>query len=130
MRALILLPCLFVLAAAHAEVPAGWFPFVIGEISPDSPLNRAAANAVPAGQDGFVRIQDGHFLDGKGRRLRLLGTNVTFATAFPDKEQAPLIAKRMAAIGFNVVRVHHMDNQVRPRGIWDPAFKEKTHLDA
>jgi len=130
MRALILLACLLIFSAVRADVPAGWFPFVIADISPDSPLSCAAANAIPAGQDGFVRIRDGRFVDGKGQRLRLLGTNVTFANAFPDKAQAPLIAKRMAAIGFNVVRFHHMDNAFKPRGIWDPAFKDKTHLDA
>ena len=130
MRYLILFSCLLVFSAVHADVPAGWFPFVIGEISPDSPLCMAAANVAPAGQSGFVRVKDGRFVDGRGERLRLLGTNVTFATAFPDKEQAPPIARRMAAMGFNVVRFHHMDNAVRPRGIWDPAFKDKQHLDA
>lgn len=136
MRVLILLACLIMLSTARADVPGdpggshGWFPFVIAEISPDSPLSRAGLSPTPAGQDGFVRIKDGHFVDGKGRRLRFLGTNVTFGNAFPDKAQAPLIARRMAALGLNIVRFHHMDNSVRPRGIWDPAFKEKTHLDA
>ncbi|MCE5238588.1 carbohydrate binding domain-containing protein [bacterium] len=130
MRALILLVCLVVLSSVRADVPAGWFPFVIGEINPASPLNMAEANAVPAGQNGFVRVKDGHFVDGRGQRLRFLGTNVTFATAFPDKALAPLIAKRMAAIGFNVVRFHHMDCHYKPSGIWDKAYKDKQHMDA
>jgi hypothetical protein len=127
-----LLPLLSLLLCLplFADVPAGWFPFVIGEIDPQSPVNLSAENACPAGANGFVRIQGGHFVDGQGQRLRFLGTNVTFAGAFPDKAQAPLIARRMAALGMNVVRFHHMDNATKPRGIWDPAFKDKQHLDA
>lgn len=130
MTRLLMLLSLLATLPVLADVPAGWFPFVIGEIDPQSPLSLSAYNARAAGANGFVRIQGGHFVDGKGRRLRFLGTNVTFANAFPDKAQAPQIARRMAALGMNVVRFHHMDNQVKPRGIWDPAFKDKQHLDA
>lgn len=130
MQRFIGLTFVFVVALAQADVPPNFFPFVIGEISPHSPVNRSMMNATPAGQDGFVQIREGHFVDGRGRRLRFLGTNVTFSAAFPDKEQAPLIARRMAALGINIVRFHHMDNAYKPNGIWDPAYKEKTHLDA
>ena len=40
------------------------------------------------------------------------------------------IARRMAALGINCVRFHHMDNQYKPRGIWDPAYKDHQHIDA
>ncbi|MEN6547862.1 MAG: carbohydrate binding domain-containing protein [Armatimonadia bacterium] len=130
MRLLWLIICVSLSLPALADVPAGWFPFVISELAPGSVCNVAPASPVPAGQNGFVTVRDGRFVDGKGQRLRFLGTNVTFATAFPDKELAPRIAARMASLGINCVRFHHMDNAFTPRGIWDPAFKDHQHLDA
>ena len=115
---------------AFADAPAGWFPFAVGELSSDSLCNVSSYSLRPAGGDGFVQLRDGHFYDGHGRRLRFLGTNVTFGDAFPDKALAPRIAERMAALGINCVRFHHMDSQYKPRGIWDAAYKDKQHLDA
>ena len=80
-----------------------------------------------AGGSGFVRVDNGHFVDGKGERIRFFGTNLTFSSAFPDKETAVMIAGRLRKLGMNVVRFHHMDNQSAPGGIWDAAKKE---LDA
>ena len=112
-----------------AQVPEGWFPFVIGEIAPDSVANVSGYNNAVAGAKGFIQARDGRFVDGQGNRIRFLATNLTFDSAFPDKDQAPLIARRMAALGINCVRFHHMDNQNKPRGIWDPAFKDRQHMD-
>lgn len=130
MRHLILLGLGLLAGLAWAEVPVGWTPFVIGDIAADSICNVASYSAGPAGAKGFVSVKTGHLLDGSGKRLRLLATNITFGDAFPDKAMAPKIAARMAALGINCVRFHHMDNQYKPRGIWDPAFKDKQHLDA
>jgi len=41
----------------------------------------------------------------------LFGTNVALEYTFPEKEDAPFIAKRMAQLGINVVRFHGMDNK-------------------
>lgn len=130
MRGLLLLSALVLACGVHAEVPAGWFPFVIGELPKDSFCSVAGLSPDPAGARGFVSLREGHFFDGAGRRLRFLGTNCTFATAFPDKAQAPAIAAQMAALGINCVRFHHMDNQYKPNGIWDKAFPDRQHMDA
>ena len=61
-----------------------------------------------------ITIKNGHFYY-KEKQVKFFGTNVAFASAFPTKEEAPLIAKRMAQLGINVVRFHHMDN----RDIWE-----------
>lgn len=127
-RALILL-CVLMASAAWAQVPEGWFEFVISVPAAGTAVDVSALNAGPAGAAGFVGVRDGHFVDGAGARLRFLGTNLTFADAFPEKEGAPEIARRMAALGINVVRFHHMDNAFTPRGIWDPAFRDHQHMD-
>lgn len=117
------------MSGLQAQVPEGWFPFVIGELAADSPANVRALNGGPAGAKGPVTWRNGRFYDGGGQRLRFLATNVTFASAFPDKTLAPRIAARMAALGINCVRFHHMDNQYKPGGIWDKAFPDHQHMD-
>lgn len=42
-------------------------------------------------------------------RVKLYGINLSFATNFPDHEQAITLAKRLRKLGFNAVRLHHMD---------------------
>jgi|WetSurMetagenome_2_1015567.scaffolds.fasta_scaffold00169_9 hypothetical protein len=103
----------------------GWFDFVI----PDSDTSRNVVdmsflNEKIAGGSGFVSVKDGHFIDGKGTRIRFFGTNLTFSNNFPDKETAEKIAGRLQKLGMNVVRFHHMDNQATPGGIWDKTMKD------
>lgn len=105
----------------------GWFDFVI----PDTDTTRNAVdmsflNNGLAGSSGFVTVKNGHFVDGKGERIRFFGTNLTFSSCFTDKETARQIAGRLKKLGMNVVRFHHMDNQSAPDGIWD---KDKKELD-
>jgi len=115
--------------AAAAQVPEGWFEFTIAVPVEGSAVDVSRLNGDVAGASGFVTVQDEHFVDGNGERIRFLGTNLTFEDAFPDKERAPEIARRMAALGINVVRFHHLDNQHAPRGIWDPAYEDHQHID-
>ena len=78
----------------------GWFEFVIpGLDATRTSVDMSFLNPKPAGAAGFVRIENGHFVDGSGRRLRLLGTNLTFSGAFPDKDVAPKIAAHKTAVG-------------------------------
>jgi len=130
MRCAIILACLTVGWAAWAQVPEGWFEFVIAEPAEGSVTNVAAYNGAVAGADGFVTVRDGHFVGGKGERMRFLATNLTFQEAFPEKERAPEIARRMARLGINCVRFHHMDCHHSPRGIWDPDYEDRQHIDA
>ncbi|KAK8839346.1 hypothetical protein M9Y10_032282 [Tritrichomonas musculus] len=58
-----------------------------------------------------IIIKKGHFYDLKtNKRIRFFGTNVVGADAFPSKDDSPLLAKRMAQLGINLVRFHHMDH--------------------
>lgn len=108
---------------AGSAPPEGWFPFALPPYGAQGSLvDLSWLSPEPAGAAGFVTVQEGHFVDGWGRRLRLLGTNFTFGQAFPAKDEAPRIAFRLRQLGMNVARFHHMDNQVAPRGIWAPGF--------
>ncbi|MHC4400005.1 MAG: alpha-amylase family protein [Planctomycetota bacterium] len=102
-----------------SEDTPGWFPFTIpGLDASPSPIDLAHLNAEPAGAHGRLRRESGHLVDGRGRRVRLFGTNLTATSCFPEKEVAPLLAAHLAKLGFNVVRLHFMDTAAAPTGIF------------
>lgn len=76
-----------------------------------------------------MRARDGHFVDGRGKRLRFLASNVTFGSCFPDHDTADKLAARLASLGINCIRFHHADNQVAPRGIWKAGTPKKNEFD-
>ncbi len=103
----------------------GWFSFVI----PDSDttqnvVDMSFLNNEIAGASGFVKVENGHFVDGRGAGIRFFGTNLTFNSCFPEKATAVMIAGRLRKLGMNVVRFHHMDNQPVPGGIWNTSMKD------
>jgi len=74
------------------------FPFVIpGLAAPPSGsvVDVSWLNKGPAGDHGFVRVRDGHFVDGRGKRLRFLAGNFTFGSCFPDHDSAGKLAARL-----------------------------------
>ena len=85
-----------------------WFPFpaVYMNYSNDSVLDMSYLNWKI---EEKIKIKNGHFYY-KDKPVRFFGTNVAYSSAFPEKVDAPYIAKRMAQLGINVVRFHHMDN--------------------
>ncbi len=110
---------------------AEMFPFPVKtlDITHDA-TDMSWMNERPAGKHGFVQVRDGHFADGSGKRIRFLGVNLCNSGAFPDHRTAEKVAARLAKLGINCVRLHHMDGHYAPSGIWDPAYRDKQHLDA
>lgn len=113
------------LPEATAEEPIR-FPFVIpGFDATPSATNFSALNSGPAGDDGFVRVRDGHFAT-DSRRLRIWGVNFSFGANFPSHEDAERVAAHLSKIGVNGVRIHHHESQASPAGMfaangdWDP----------
>jgi len=117
------------LAQSPAEVMS---PFVIPGLA--TPATRSVVdvswlNDKPAGGHGFVRVRDGHFVDGQGKRLRFLVSNYTFGSCFPDQDTADQLAARLASLGINCIRFHHTDNQAAPGGIWKAGTPKKNEFD-
>lgn len=73
-------------------------------------------NHRPAGKYGFVKAVGERFEFENGDEVRFWGTNVqAYALLQSDKDTVKLHAKRMAKLGFNLVRFHHFDSSwVRP----------------
>jgi hypothetical protein len=108
------------------------FPFVIpglGAPAAGSAVDVSWLNEKPAGGHGFVRAQAGRFVDGSGKRLRFLASNFTFGSCFPDHDTADKLAVRLASLGINCIRFHHIDNQSAPRGIWKAGTAKKNEFD-
>ncbi|MFW6438247.1 MAG: hypothetical protein ACOCZ7_04455, partial [Armatimonadota bacterium] len=99
MRMMLAGACVLLSTACCAQVPEGWFEYTISVPAQGSAVDVSGLSVGSAGVTGPVTIADGHFVDGSGERIRFLGTNLTFDDAFPPKEIAPEIARRMAALG-------------------------------
>lgn len=94
------------------------FPFVLPwDDSAENITNISSWSTKPAGENGFIRVHEGHLWSGD-RRVRLFGVNLCFGANFPTHADAEKVAARMAKFGFNCVRFHHMDMSSAPGGIF------------
>ena len=110
---------------------AAMFPFPMGGDAPNTGVaDMSALNGGPIGpHDPRVTVSDGHFIDGAGKRIRFLATNFTFSEAFPTHEKADALARRLASLGMNAVRIHHIDKEVAPSGIWKKGTDRRDTFD-
>lgn len=120
---LVILACACVASVCLAQVDEntpGWFPFTIpGLESSVTPIDLSHLNEDEAGQSGRVIAKSGHFLDGSGKRIRFFGVNIGAGACFPEKETGRKVAARLAKMGVNVVRLHHMDYSWSPGSLTD-----------
>ncbi len=65
----------------------------------------------PITASNALMVKDGHFFTKDGKRVRLIGTSLHNAACFPDSAMAVAIARRLAGLGFNAVRLVGIDNQ-------------------
>ena len=113
--------CVALAKATGAEEPL--FPFVISFDAPANVTNVSGWLPTPAGKGGFVRAEGEHLATDQGR-IRFWATNLCFDACFPEKPMAERVAARLARLGINCVRLHHMDS----RSIWGKS-PNKTIID-
>ncbi len=106
---------------AESESTSKLFPFVLSYDVADTLTNLSDWLERPAGKYGFIRAENGHFVNDRGR-VRFWATNLCFEACFPSKEEAERLARRLASLGINCVRMHHMDN----RHIWGKSPNKLT----
>lgn len=89
------------------------FPFVVAYEPSEGLPNLSDWLHRPAGKYGFVRVER---QGGKARLvtqagpIRFWATNLCFEACFPSREEAQRLAARLASLGVNCVRLHHMDS--------------------
>lgn len=97
-----------VAATLAADAPP--FPFVIPwNDTSTNVTNVSSLNPAPLEEKHRIVDKDAHFVDATGRRVRFVGTNFAASACFPDAKDAAQIAAHMHRMGFNCVRLHHMD---------------------
>lgn len=84
------------------------------DVAPGSALDMSFLNDPPAGKFGRIVIRDGQFQfeNIPGRQARFHGVNFNFSANFPDHKQAEELAVRLAACGYNALRIHHYDRDL------------------
>ena len=115
-----------------AEADA-FVPFVIPiALAKDSPIAWPAAQPI-APDSPRVRVKGRHFVlgeDGKEQYYRAWGVNTCFGANVPTHAEAERTAARMASLGINSVRIHHLDSANYPDGIWNKEKPEDFHPEA
>ena len=109
-------------------------PYVIDHRgASSSPADVSFLHDVPAGKDGFIRIQGGHFVKPDGKRIRFWGVHLTDwspgSIELPAKEDTPMWARTLARYGVNIVRLHFIDKWA-PTGITDGSKEDTRSFDA
>jgi hypothetical protein len=106
---------------------ATWFPYSVGESGTPvdlSFLNKdAQGNYIPAGSHGFCKAAGDSFVFEDGTPARFWGVNVTAYGPKGSDARSVQIAERLARLGVNVARLHHLDSW------WAPSNIDKNHPD-
>ncbi len=83
------------------------YPFFKDDVPID--ISFIFKNECPAGKHGFMKTQGRKFVFEDGTEASFWGTNFNGAACFPDHDYAEKLAKRLAKIGINLVRLHQLD---------------------
>jgi len=100
--------------ASAAKIPDGFFPYALdwNDTLAGTATDASALNDAPAGRNGRIIARDGRLYESvSGKRVRFFGTNIAGPALFPDKEDAELVARRLAKAGVNIVRLHGVDSE-------------------
>ncbi len=108
-------------------------PYVMNHrAASSSPAGLAFLHDAPAGKDGFIRVQGGHFVKPDGERIRFWGVHLTDwspgSIELPSKEDTPMWARTLARFGVNIVRLHFIDKWA-PTGITDGSKEDTRSFD-
>lgn len=126
------LAALFCISSPQLAGPdSSWFPFVIpwDGIASGSAPDVSFLNSKPAGKNGYIKVKNGKFVEtSTGKPVRFVGVNITARQAFPTHSEAEKVAKRLAQLGVNIVRFHHIQQTWDPDGmVWK---KDKPNIEA
>ncbi|KAA3606627.1 MAG: hypothetical protein DWQ06_01080 [Calditrichaeota bacterium] len=73
------------------------------------PIDLSFLNHKPAGKFGFLQTKGENFVFEGNKKIKFFGVNLSGEQCFPEKEEAEILAKRLAKMGVNLVRIHHLN---------------------
>lgn len=97
---------------AQKENRDDWWEFSAKKdpYSDDSVIDMSYTLDAPAGKHGFIKTTPNGRLEFENKTPALFwGTNIVAGSIFGTKEETDLMVKRLAKLGCNLVRLHHMD---------------------
>jgi hypothetical protein len=110
-----------------------WFPYPVGPAGVPIDLTflnkDAQSNFVPAGAHGFVTVKGDQFVFEDGTPARFWGVNLTAGAVLTSEERAAQLAERLARLGINVARFHHLDSWANPIIDYNHADGTTQHLN-
>jgi len=109
---------LFIAFLSSSVCIAQMVPFVIPAQQDPNSLISMPYEPIDVNGEWIVAAGD-RFMRG-GERVKIWGMNLCFGSNLPSHADAPVVAERIARAGINSVRLHHLDTQNYPNGIWDP----------
>jgi hypothetical protein len=105
-----------------------WYAFQTPKEKDGVTIDLSFLNEMPAGRHGPVVVKSGHFAFKDGTPARFWGTDFAGPNAFPTHEVATATARRLARLGANLVRLHHMDAPWAKPNIFDPNSDDTAHF--
>ena len=95
-----------------------------------SPVDLSFLNHKPAGKLGPVRAEGDRLVFGDGSEARFWGGNIAAYSIFAEKEQIETQTRRIARLGYNLMRIHHHDSMGWVgRTVIDKTRDDSQHLD-
>lgn len=110
-----------ILLSPHArQSPQDWFEFLLPW---DDRLVSLVGLEAPAGRSGFVQINpQGQLVFENGTRARFWGVEIEGELLYPPKEIAEKLARRLARLGFNLVRFMGIERALILPNALEPHF--------
>lgn len=103
------------------------YPFFHDDVPVD--ISFVFESEKPAGKHGYLKTAGRDFVFEDGVKVNFWGTNFNGAGCFPEHDYAKKLAKRLAKLGLNLVRMHQLDSEWHTPNIF--AFtKGKRPVDA
>ena len=95
-----------------------------------SPVDLSFLNHKPAGKFGFVKADGDKLVFEKGGEARFWGGNIAAYAIFADEDNIKIQAKRIAQLGYNLMRIHHHDSTGWVgKTVIDKSRSDSQHLD-
>ncbi|MGB2820586.1 MAG: glycosyl hydrolase family 5, partial [Phycisphaerae bacterium] len=108
---------------------AGWWPDAMAHDA--SPVDLSFLNHKPAGKHGFVRARGEGLVFADDTPIRFWGGNIAAYAIFADKDRIRTQARRIAQLGYNLMRFHHHDStRWVGRTVIDKGREDSQNLDA
>lgn len=104
-----------------------WLTSPINRFESLADLSFLNANQKPAGKHGFIKALNNKLMFEDGTVGRFWGTNITAYALFSSpKDQIKKHAHRLSMLGYNLVRLHHLDSPWVSPNIFGKSPNEST----